>query len=194
MVSECKMYQYLLRLIHIPTFLVDFYFLNSIPTSVLLTGHWSIPISNALNLKLINVVQCVTELKFVGPPLFAPGIGKMLQNRLNLPKIVRPWTLRGCSQYPSNSSLSGYCTTSFARKKIGGTHFARLHWVENVTEALASVPLILNSSSNSLRGGGGGSGLSFWKNRFRVRSWRGRPGHVPTFEGSFWSIRAILPM
>ena len=30
-------------------------------------------------------------------------------------------------------------------------------------------------------GVGGGSGLSFWKNRFRVRSCRGRPGHVPTF-------------
>ena len=34
------------------------------------------------------------------------------------------------------------------------------------------------------KGGGGWvhcSGLSFWKSRFRVRSWRGRPGHVPTF-------------
>ena len=35
MVSKCKMYQHLLHLIHIPTFLVDSYFLNSIPTSVL---------------------------------------------------------------------------------------------------------------------------------------------------------------
>ena len=29
--------------------------------------------------------------------------------------------------------------------------------------------------------GGGGSGLSLWKKLFRVRSWRGRPGHVLTF-------------
>ena len=33
---------------------------------------------------------------------------------------------------------------------------------------------------------GGGSGLLFWKSRFWDMSWRGRPGHIPTFWGWFW--------
>ena len=46
MVSTCKMYQHLLHLIHIPTFLVDLYVFLQIPTNptflpVLLAGQWT---------------------------------------------------------------------------------------------------------------------------------------------------------
>ena len=43
-------------------------------------------------------------------------------------------------------------------------------------------------------GGGGGGRLITLKKGFRAKSWTRRPGNVPTFDGGFGSIRAIMSM
>ena len=97
-----------------------------------------------------------------------PGLELVLQTRLTWCHTFAALTKRSSSAYRE------HCTcvpVPWGRDSIHWNIW-RIPWVWGCL-------MISTLCLNFLRGGG--SGLSFWKNRFRVRSWRGRPGHVPTF-------------